>query len=83
MGFNSGMTRCPSVHILAPMDADRIEPLAVSPRQAAFLTSLSKRKVQELMSKGVIPFRKVGRRTLIPLGALKAFLRGEGRAERS
>lgn len=56
------------------MKTDHVEPLAVSPAQAAFLTSLSKRKVQDLMTRGVIPFRKVGRRTLIPFGALKTFL---------
>lgn len=59
----------------ARMRIQQIEPLAVSPTQAALLLSLSKRKVQDLMSRGVIPFRKVGRRTLIPFSALKSFLR--------
>jgi excisionase family DNA binding protein len=59
------------------MSIQQIEPLAVSPTQAALLTSLSKRKIQDLMTRGVIPFRKAGRRTLIPFGALKDFLRAE------
>lgn len=58
------------------MNTRHIEPFAVSPKQAAFLSSLSKRKVHELMSKGVLPFRKVGRRTLIPLAALRKLLLG-------
>jgi excisionase family DNA binding protein len=59
------------------MRANQLEPLAVSPRQAALLSSLSKRKVQELMSNGALPFYKVGRRTVIPFVALKKFLFGE------
>lgn len=56
------------------MGIQRIEQLAVSPSQASFLTSLSKRTIQKLMSRGAIPYRKVGRRTLIPFSALKEFL---------
>jgi len=65
------------------MGTEHFEPLAVSPAQAALLTSLSKRKVQDLMNRGVLPFRKVGRRTLIPFDALKDFLRADRRQGRS
>jgi len=61
----------------------KIEPLAVSPTQASFLTSLSKRMIQDLMSRGVLPFRKVGRRTVIPFDALKDFLSADRRQGQS
>jgi hypothetical protein len=41
------------------------------------MTSLSRRKVQDLMSRGLLPFFKVGRRTVIPVSALKKLLFGE------
>ena len=57
------------------MDTRHLEPLAVSPKEAALLTSLSKRKIHELLRRGQIPYRKVGRRTLVLFAGLKDLLR--------
>jgi excisionase family DNA binding protein len=51
-------------------------PLAVSISEAARLLGLSERKVWELKATGELPCRRVGRRVLVPVEALRAFLSG-------
>jgi excisionase family DNA binding protein len=51
------------------------EKLAVSLREAAVMLSLSSRSVQTFIAAKRIPARKVGRRTLILVRDLEAFLR--------
>lgn len=55
-----------------------MRPLAVSPRQAAALTSLSLRKIRELLSRGVLPRKRIGRRVVIDFSALEEFVRTGG-----
>jgi excisionase family DNA binding protein len=50
-----------------------LEPLAVSPRQAATMLAVSKRTVSRLIAAKKIPARKLGIRTLVDVAALKAF----------
>jgi excisionase family DNA binding protein len=50
-----------------------IEPLAVSPRQAAHFLSISKRTVSRLISSRKIAARKLGIRTLVDVASLKTF----------
>jgi excisionase family DNA binding protein len=49
--------------------------LAVSIREAAALLSISPRSVQNYIRLKTLPARKIGRRTVIPMRALEAFLR--------
>jgi excisionase family DNA binding protein len=49
--------------------------LAVSVREAAVMLSISPRSVQNYITAKMIPARKIGRRTVIPVRALEAFLR--------
>jgi excisionase family DNA binding protein len=51
------------------------EKLAVSVREAAALLSVSPRSVQNYIAAKTLPARKIGRRTVIPVRALEAFLR--------
>lgn len=51
--------------------------LAVSISEAARLLGLSERKVWELKATGELPCRRVGRRVLVPVDGLRAFLSGE------
>ncbi len=54
---------------------DKNEKLAVSLREAAAMLSLSTRSIQNYIAVNKIPARKVGRRTLILVRDLEAFLR--------
>jgi excisionase family DNA binding protein len=49
--------------------------LAVSVREAAAMLSLSPRTIQNYIRAKVLPGRKIGRRTVIPVRALELFLR--------
>jgi hypothetical protein len=48
--------------------------LAVSVREAAAMLSVSPRSVQNYIRLKILLARKIGRRTVIPVSALKAFL---------
>jgi excisionase family DNA binding protein len=49
--------------------------IAVSVREAAAMLSISPRTIQNHIRTGTLPVRKIGRRTVIPMRALEAFLR--------
>jgi excisionase family DNA binding protein len=49
--------------------------LAVSTREAAQMLSVSPRTIQNYISAKLLQARKIGRRTVIPVRALEAFLR--------
>jgi hypothetical protein len=51
--------------------------LAVDIRQAARMLSVSPRTIQNYISVKLLPIRKIGRRTVIPMRALEAFLRSD------
>ncbi len=53
------------------------ERLAVSVREAAAMLSISPRSVQNYIAAKVLPARKIGRRTVIPVEALEGFLRSD------
>jgi len=53
--------------------------LAVDIPEAARRLGLSTRTVAALVSRQELPSRKVGRRRIIPVAALEAFLKGEHR----
>jgi excisionase family DNA binding protein len=55
----------------------QIEKLAVNIREAARLLSVSPRTIQNYLAAKVLPARKIGRRTVIPVRALEAFLRSD------
>jgi excisionase family DNA binding protein len=55
--------------------ASRGQKLAVSIREAAAMLSISPRSIQNFLRERRLPARKIGRRTVIPLRALEAFLR--------
>jgi excisionase family DNA binding protein len=55
--------------------ADPCMKLAVSVREAAAMLSISPRSVQNYIRLKTLPARKIGRRTVIPVRALEAFLR--------
>ncbi len=50
-----------------------LEPLAVSPREAAHFLSISKRTVSRLIRSRKIAARKLGIRTLVDVASLKTF----------
>ena len=50
-----------------------IEPLALSPRDAADCLSVSKRTVSNLIADGKIEARKNGTRTLVDVASLKTY----------
>lgn len=54
---------------------EKTEKLAVDTREAARLLSVSPRTIQNYISAKLLSARKIGRRTVIPLRALEAFLR--------
>jgi excisionase family DNA binding protein len=54
-----------------------LEKLAVSVREAAAMLSVSPRTIQNYIHAKILPTRKIGRRTVIPLHALKLFLRSD------
>jgi len=49
--------------------------LAVSTRDAARMLSVSRRTIQSYITTKVLHARKIGRRTVIPVAELEAFLR--------
>jgi len=51
------------------------EKLAVDTREAARLLSVSPRTIQNYIAAKILPARKIGRRTVIPMRALENFLR--------
>jgi excisionase family DNA binding protein len=51
--------------------------LAVSVREAAQLLSVSARTIQLYIAARRLPARKIGRRTVVPMRALEAFLRAD------
>lgn len=53
----------------------KIERLAVDIREAGRLLSVSPRTIQNYVAAKLLPARKIGRRTVIPVRALEAFLR--------
>jgi len=54
---------------------DDTQKLAVSVREAAAMLSVSPRSIQNYVTAKLLPARKIGRRTVIPMRALEAFLR--------
>ena len=54
---------------------EKTERLAVDIREAARLLSVSPRTIQNYIAVKLLPARKIGRRTVITLRALEAFLR--------
>jgi excisionase family DNA binding protein len=54
---------------------DSCTKLAVSVREAAAMLSISPRSVQNYIRLKTLAARKIGRRTVIPVRALEAFLR--------
>lgn len=55
------------------MTTETIQPLAVPPGQAAALLGLSRTKTYQLLGKQ-IPFRKVGRRSLVLVADIERWL---------
>ena len=53
----------------------KTEKLAVGIREAAHMLSVSPRTIQNYIAAKLLPARKIGRRTVIPVRALEAFLR--------
>jgi excisionase family DNA binding protein len=51
------------------------ERLAVDIREAAQMLSVSPRTIQNYIAAKLLPARKIGRRTVIPIRALENFLR--------
>ena len=52
-----------------------IESLAVGIQRAAQMLDVSPRTIENYLRAKILPARKIGRRTVIPVSALKAFLR--------
>lgn len=57
-------------------DTDKLEPLALAPRDAAHFLSISKRSLSRLIAGGKIIARKGGARTLVDVASLKAYYAG-------
>jgi excisionase family DNA binding protein len=55
----------------------QIEKLAVSPREAADLIGVSLRTIQNYIRAKQLPARKLGRRTVVEVCHLRAFLRAD------
>ena len=54
---------------------EKTEKLAVGIREAAQMLSVSPRTIQNYVAAKLLPACKIGRRTVIPVRALEAFLR--------
>jgi excisionase family DNA binding protein len=54
---------------------EKTERLAVDTRTAAHMLSVSARTIQNYIAAKMLPARKIGRRTVIPVRALENFLR--------
>jgi excisionase family DNA binding protein len=50
-----------------------LQPLAISPRDAAAMLAISKRTVSRLIRSRKLVARKVGKRTLVDVESIKAF----------
>jgi excisionase family DNA binding protein len=50
-----------------------IEPIALSPRDAAAVLAVSRRTLSDLIRKGKVAARKAGTRTLVDMESLKAY----------
>jgi excisionase family DNA binding protein len=57
------------------MESTPTQKLAVSVREAAHMLGVSPRTIQNYITIKLIPARKIGRRTVIPVRALENFLR--------
>jgi excisionase family DNA binding protein len=55
----------------------QVEKMAVDIRSAAQMLSVSPRTIQNYIRARLLPARKIGRRTVIPVKALEAFLRND------
>lgn len=51
--------------------------MALSPQEAAEALGIGLWTVQRLLREGRLPYRRAGKRILIPITALEAFLNGE------
>jgi excisionase family DNA binding protein len=61
-----------------------MEPLAVSVEEAERISGIGRTKLYELLSSGAIKSRKVGRRRLVIVWSLRAYLEADdGEAERT
>jgi excisionase family DNA binding protein len=69
-----GSQNAPSCLTLRAMEATTHR-LAVSTRDAAQMLSVSRRTIQNYIATKVLRARKIGRRTVIPVTELEAFLR--------
>jgi len=54
---------------------EHTQKIAVSVRDAAAMLSVSPRTIQNYIAAKLLPARKIGRRTVIPIRALENFLR--------
>jgi excisionase family DNA binding protein len=52
----------------------KVEPVAMQPKDAARFIGLSRSRLYELIASGEIEARKVGARTIIPTASLRAFV---------
>ena len=68
------MTACAVLPKLARMETNKSK-LAVSVREAAEMLSVSPRSIQNYVAAKLLQARKIGRRTVIPVSALEAFIR--------
>jgi hypothetical protein len=59
------------------MHAETTRKLAVSIKEAAAMLSISPRSIQNYVAARLLPARKIGRRTVIPVRALELFLRSD------
>lgn len=57
---------------------DQPAPLAYSIADACRVSSLGRTRLYQLIGEGRLEVRKVGKRTLIPAGSLRALIEGEG-----
>ena len=58
-----------------------VEQIAVTPADAAKMLGISERTLWALTKNGLIPHRRVGKRILYSVEALKAFVAGEEKKE--
>ena len=56
---------------------EKLDKLAVDIRSAAEMLSVSPRTIQNYIRAKLLPARKIGRRTVIPVRALENFLRSD------
>ena len=56
---------------------DPLQPLAYSVAEACRVTSIGRTRIYALINEGKLEVRKVGKRTLIPAGSLRALIEGD------